>query len=223
MDVFEAIWTARAMRRLDASRAVEERDLLLVLEAAGKAPSGGNSQPVRWIVVRDPGLRDRLGDIYRAQARPTLLATYGEAATHDESVARMLDSALHLADHLGEAPVLLLACAPAGQVRVEASVFPAIQNLILAARALGLGTTLTAMHRDGERAVKDLLGIPDDVQTFALIPLGHPLGRWGEARRRPVREVTYWDRWGATRADLPERVDGPHVTPEVTSTASPRP
>jgi nitroreductase len=219
MDVFEAIWTARAMRRLDTSREVPEHDLIVILEAAAKAPSGGNSQPVRWLVVRDAALRHRLGDIYRAQARPTLLETYGEAAKTDEAVERMLASALHLADHLGDAPVLLLACAPASRVRVEASVFPAIQNLILAARALGLGTTLTAMHRDDEGAVRSLLEIPDDIQTFALIPLGYPLGRWGEAKRRPVREVTYWDRWGATRADIPELAG----RPDLTSTASPRP
>ena len=209
MDVFEAIWTTRAMRRLDSARDVEERDLLLILEAAGKAPSGGNSQPVRWLVVRDANLRRRVGETYRAQARPTLLETYGAAAATDPSVERMLASALHLADHLGEAPVLLVACAPADQVRVEGSVYPAIQNLMLAARALGLGTTLTAMHRDDEGALKTLLGIPDDVRTFAIIPVGHPTGRWGEARRRPVREVTYWDRWGETREDLPERVERP--------------
>jgi nitroreductase len=203
VDVFEAIWTTRAMRRLDTAREVPEEDLLLILEAAGKAPSGGNAQPVRWLVVRDAGLRRRIGDIYREQARPTLLRLYERPARDDPAVARMLASALHLADHLGEAPVLLVPCAPSGLVRVEGSVYPAIQNLMLAARARGLGTTLTGMHRANEGELKRLLGIPDDVRTFALIPLGHPLGRWGEAPRKPVREVTYWDRWEATRDELP--------------------
>lgn len=198
MDVFEAIWTTRAMRRLDASREVGEEDLLLLLEAAGKAPSGGNAQPVRWLVVRDPALRRAVGDVYRRVARPTLLRMYGEPAQRDAAVARMLASALHLAEHMGDAPVLLVPCAPAGLVRVEASVYPAIQNLMLAARARGLGTALTGMHRDNEDEVKRLLGIPDDVQTFAIIPLGYPLGRWGEATRKPVGEVTFWDRWGVT-------------------------
>jgi nitroreductase len=195
MDVFEAIRTTRAMRRLDPGRAVAEADLLKVLEAASKAPSGGNAQPVEWIVVRDPELRRRLGEIYGVEAHRTLPA-YEERARSDPAVARMLRSALHLADHLGEAPVLLIPCAPAGRVRVEGSVYPAIQNLMLAARALGLGTTMTSMHRDNEQAVKDLLGVPDEIQTFAIIPLGYPLGRWGEARRRPVGETTHWDRWG---------------------------
>ena len=194
----EAIRTLRAMRRLDPGRPVPEADLLTILEAAGKAPSGGNAQPVRWLVVREPELRRRLGELYRVEARRTL-RMYEEPARHDPAVARMLRSALHLADHLGEAPVLLLACAPAGLVRAEGAVYPAIQNLMLAARALGLGTTLTSMHRQNEAAVKELLGIPDDVDTFALIPLGYPLGRWGEGPRLPVDEISYWDAWGRPR------------------------
>jgi nitroreductase len=195
MDLFEAIWTTRAMRHLDTSRPVPEEDITQILEAASKAPSGGNSQPVEWIVVRDPGLKRRLGEIYGEVAHRTLPA-YGERASTDPDVARMLRSSLYLADHMGDAPVLLIPCAPAGRARIEGSVYPAIQNLMLAARALGLGTTLTSMHRDNEQPVKDLLGIPDEIQTFALIPLGYPVGRWGEAKRRPVSETTHWDRWG---------------------------
>ncbi len=198
MDVFEAMWTTRAMRRLDPSRPVPEEDLLVILEAASKAPSGGNAQPVEWLVVRDPALKARLGEIYAEVAHRTLRA-YGAPARTDPDVARMLRSSLHLADHMGEAPVLLIPCAPATRVRVEGSVYPAVQNLMLAARALGLGTTLTSMHRDNEQAVKEVLGVPDEIQTFALIPLGYPLGRWGEGRRRPVRETTHWDRWGSRR------------------------
>lgn len=185
------------MRRLDPGRPVADEDLRLILEAAAKAPSGGNRQPVEWIVVRDPEMKARLGQIYRAVAWRTLTASYGEAAKTDPGVARMLQSSLYLADHLGEAPALLIPCAPRSLVRAEGAVYPAIQNLMLAARGLGLGTTLTSMHRDDEQAVKDVVGIPDEIQTFAIIPLGYPLGRWGEARRRPVEETTHWDRWGA--------------------------
>lgn len=195
MDVFEAIWTTRAMRHLDADRAVPEECIIKILEAACKAPSGGNSQPVEWVVIRDAGLKRRLGEIYR-EAAHRILPAYEERARTDPDVARMLRSSLYLADHMGDAPVLLIPCAPAGRVRVEGAVYPAIQNLMLAARALGLGTTLTSMHRDNERSVKDLLGIPDEIQTFAMIPLGYPLGRWAEAKRRPVSETTHWDGWG---------------------------
>ena len=196
LDVFEAIWTTRAMRRLDNSRAVSDEDLKLILEAASMAPSGGNSQPVRWVVVRDPELRRQLGQIYGPIARRTFLGNYAEAAKTDPAVAKMLDSAMHLADHLGEAPVLLIPCAPKDRVRIEGAVFPAIQNLMLAARALGLGTTLTSVHRDDEEPVKQLLGIPDGIQTYAIIPVGHPLGRWGVPARLPVEEMSYSDRWG---------------------------
>ena len=100
------------------------------------------------------------------------------------------------ADHLGEAPALILVTAGGRRGAVESSVYPGVQNLMLAARSLGLGTTLTTIHQEREQEVKDLLGIPADQQTFALIPVGHPLGRWGEAKRRPVAEVAHWDRWG---------------------------
>jgi nitroreductase len=144
-------------------------------------------------------------------ARPVLLRNYAEQAEADPAVSRMLSSALHLADHLGEAPVLLIPCAPAGRVRVEASIYPAVQNLMLAARALGLGTTLTQVHREDEGELKAVLGIPDAVQTFAIIPLGYPTGRWGEAQRKPLEDVVFWDRWGASRDDLPEMCDRPWV------------
>jgi len=186
--VFEAIHTTRAMRRLDSSRPVAEADLLKILEAATKGPTGGNRQPVRWLVVRDADLRRRLGDIYREVARAAIDAS-GDT---DSPLAR---SSYHLADHLGEAPVLVLVCARGDPARLGASVYPCVQNLLLAARALGLGTTLTTIHRVREAEVKQLLGIPEDVHTLALIPIGYPLGRWGEAPRKPLAEVVYRDRW----------------------------
>lgn len=202
VDVFEAIRTTRAMRRLDPGRDVPDDDLRLILDAARMAPSGGNSQPVRWLVVRDRGQRRHVGEIYRRVARPSLLRTYEARARSDPAVARLLASSLHLADHMADAPVLLIPCAPRGLTRVEGAVYPAIQNLMLAARARGLGTTLTSLHRDDEGAVKDALGIPEDVDTFALIPVGYPLGQWGEGTRKPLREITFWERWGASRDDL---------------------
>ena len=188
MDVFEAIRTTRAMRRLDPARAVSPADLETILEAAGRGPSGGNRQPVRWLAVQDTELRRRVGEVYREQAYEFLKQL--TAQTPD------VRSYYHLADHLGEAPVLVVPCAPGDPARLAASVYPAVQNLMLAARALGLGTTLTTIHRGNEAAVKDILGIPEDVQTFALIPVGYPLGRWAEAPRKPVWEVAYRDRWG---------------------------
>ena len=192
MDVFEAIRTTRAMRRLDPSRKVSDEDIRTIVEAATKAGSAGNRQPVRWLVVRDAEKRRQLGELYRECVEP-LLRNDDENAKTDPATARRLKSTWHLARHLGEAPVLVLACAP-GQV--HAAVFVGVQNLMLAARALGLGTTLTTSHRCNEEKVKALLGIPDDVNTFCLIPVGYPLGRWGEAQRQPVEELAYRDDWG---------------------------
>lgn len=195
MDVFEAIRTTRSMRRLDPDRDVSDDDLMAIVDAATRAPSGGNSQPVRWLIVRDRELKRRVGEIYRAQA-VVRLRVYEEEARTNLAAARMLKSAYHLADHMGESPALVIPCA---RGRVESSVFPAVQNLMLAARALGLGTTLTTIHRGDEASVRRALDIPEDVQTFAIIPVGYPLGRWGEAPRRPSGQVTYWDRWGQVR------------------------
>lgn len=198
MDVLEAIRTTRSMRRLDPARDVSDEDLVTIIDAATRAPTGGNSQPVRWLVVRDLELKRRVGEVYRAQARLRLV-TYEQDAKSNPEVARMLRSARHLADHMGEAPALLIPCARAERGRAGSSVFPAVQNLMLAARALGLGTTLTTIHLGDEDGVREILSIPREVQTFAIIPVGHPLGRWAEARRRPVSEVTYWDGWLQSR------------------------
>jgi nitroreductase len=203
MDVFEAIRTTRAMRRLDPDRDVSDADLLTILEAATRGPSGGNLQPVRWLVVRDPELKRRIGDIYRELAAARL-AAYAEMARHgDQMQARNLGSYQHLAEHMGEAPALVIPCARGQRGMIDAAVYPAVQNLMLAARALGLGTTLTRIHIGDEDRVKALLGIPDDVLTFAIIPVGYPLGRWGEAPRRPVREVVYWNRWEEPPPEAP--------------------
>lgn len=196
MDVFEAIRTTRAMRRLDVSKPVAEEDIWTIVEAATKAATGGNSQPVRWIVVRDADKRRRLGDIYR-ECWAEIGALYRQRTPADDAQThRILSSADHLGEHLGESPVLIV---PASKGGDAGSVFPGVQNLFLAARALGLGTTLTTVHKLKEAEVRAVLGIPDDVQTWAIIPVGYPTGRWGEAKRRPVDEVTYWDGWKATR------------------------
>ena len=188
MDVFEAIHTTRAMRRLDPDRPVDETDLRKILTAATKGPTGGNRQPVRWLVVRDLELKRRVGEVYREVAHAALDASGDSDSPHARS-------SYHLADHLGEAPVLVIPCAEGDPARLPASVYPGVQNLMLAARALGLGTTLTTIHRVKEDAVKEVLGIPPQVNTFAIIPIGYPLGHWGEAPRKPLEEVVYWDRW----------------------------
>lgn len=192
MDLLEAIRTTRSMRRLDPSRDVSDKDVETILLAATKAPSARNEQPVRWLAVRDPELRRRLGDIYRDLAR-----SQAPIAPKDPAAVKLARSVDHLVEHLADAPVLIVACAYGpDDVRTAAAVYPAVQNLTLAARSLGLGTTITLRHRLAMKETRSVLGIPDELTIYAVIPVGHPLGRWGEAPRLPLREVAYRDRWG---------------------------
>jgi nitroreductase len=196
VDVFEAMRTTRAMRRLDPSRPVSRDDMWTIVEMATKAATGGNSQPVRWIVVEDAEKRRRLGEVYRECWADVGAAYRQRTPAEDTQTNRILNSADHLGEHMGESPFLII---PASRAGDAASVFPGVQNLFLAARALGLGTALTTVHRLQEDRVRDVLAIPDDVQTWAMIPVGYPTGRWGEPTRRPVEEITYWDGWRETR------------------------
>jgi nitroreductase len=207
IDLFEAIYTTRAMRRVKPDP-IPDDVLRAILDAAIRAPSGGNSQGWAFIVVRDPGLRAGLAAIYRPliESLFTPDGPYGRlVASDDPAVAartkRMMDSALYLGQHMQDAPVIVVPCLRTGGRATEltsgASIFPAVQNLMLAARAFGVGSTLTTIHRRREAEVKALLGVPDDYDTAALIPLGYPRGRWGLAARTPVEEVAFGDRWGA--------------------------
>ena len=206
-DFFTAIGTQRAMRRLKPDPVPEEY-IKKIIWAATRAPNGGNRQPWRFLVVTDEAKRRRLGEIYKRAWDSYVVQGY---TTPDpklppdqaESNQKVLKSSQYLADHMGEAPVLIIPCA-FGQtanagIAAGASIYPAIQNLMLASRALGLGTTLTTLHRFFEDEVRELLGIPATVDTAALIPVGWPKGRFGEGLRQPVEAVTYWDQWGVKR------------------------
>jgi nitroreductase len=193
MELFEAIRTTRAMRRLDPDRPVSEADIWTIVEAATKAPSGGNAQPVRWLVVTDAEKRRQLGAVYGEAWKP-VGEMYRKNAS--EELGPVLRSADYLGRHMGDAPVLIIPCSRGED---PASVYPACQNLFLAARGLGLGTALTTVHRLREAEVRAILDIPEDVRTWALIPVGYPLGKWGEAERRPVAETTYWNTFGEKR------------------------
>ena len=197
MNLFHAIHTQKAMRRLKPDPVADEL-VWQILDAAICAPNGSNKQPWNFIVVRDPEIKRELQALYR-KGVATVTRPSGESTD-----PRMVRSAGYLIGHLAEAPVLIVAT-----VRLEdvasvtppgACIYPALQNLMLAARALGLGTTLTTAHRGSEEEVKKLLGVPEGVETMALIPVGWPRGRFGTPPRRPAEEVAFWDGWGETRA-----------------------
>ncbi|HEU4759833.1 MAG TPA: nitroreductase family protein [Dehalococcoidia bacterium] len=201
MDIFEVIYSQRAMRRLKPDPVPDDL-IWKVLDAAIRAPSGGNRQPWNFLVVRDAAIRQKIAEWY-LEGWESSYGRIREMALANPATAKTFRSADYLAHRLADVPVFIIATVNnAGVAPVSppgASVYPAVQNLMLAARALGLGTTLTTVHRSHEAEVKQLLGIPDGIDTLALIPLGWPRGKFGAGERLPVEKVTYWDKWGATR------------------------
>jgi len=196
--VLEALRTTRSMRRLKPDP-IPDDVLHAILDAAIRAPSGSNQQSWSFIIVTDAELKQKLQQIYYDCAQRYFAAAPRTISdgSGEETMSRVRASARHLAEHLHEAPVLILACIRGNRsFSLGASIYPAVQNLMVAARAFGIGSTLTTFHLGREQDVKDLLGIPDDVHTAALIPLGYPEGRWGEAKRLPVEHVVYRDQFG---------------------------
>jgi len=214
--LFEAIYSARSIRRLKPDPVPEDL-ITAVLDAAIRALSGGNAQSWAFIVVRDAGQRRQLGAIYRkaSDIAEAIYAARGRPAHMSErQFARFMASGKYLWNHVGEAPVLLIPCVRHPSVPAREALPPEIaarwgdevayaeriQNIILACRGFGLGTVITTNHIRCEDEVKALLGIPEDVSTFALMPIGWPIDKFGPLTRRPLTEVAYSDRWGSSWA-----------------------
>ncbi len=189
------IFSQRAIRRLKPDP-IPDSDIRDILEAAIRAPSGGNSQPWHFIVITDPAIRAEFGGLYREAwwAKRKDAGIQGpEDISADDGVAQ---SAMRLADEIGQAPVIVLVCATAKGPGPTGSVIPATQNLLLAARALGIGGTITTLHPQVEGRAMKLLEIPDTVQIVYCIPLGYPRGRFGSTSRKPLDEVCSSNKWG---------------------------
>ena len=200
-DLFEIMQTTRSMRRLKPDPVPDEL-IRKILEAGTYAPSGGNMQRWRFLVVKDATVKRTIGALYKRtweeQVGPRYRASEPAPGTSRERFLRMLDAAQYLADHIHEAPVWIIPCmGGASATRTSgSSIYPAVQNMLLAARALGLGATLTTVYLNFEKEVDATLGLPPDVHTYALLPIGYPIGRFGPVRRLPLAEVVYEDRWG---------------------------
>ncbi len=205
LSLFDALYNCRAMRRLKPD-AVPEQLLIKLIDAANQAPSGSNAQRARWIVVRDPAQRARLAELNKAAVDAYVGPSAGRPAElphHSaDKRARMLASVMWQAEHMAEIPALVIACfqfdepvdATAAS-RAGGSIWPGVQNLLLAARALGLGAAPTTLGLADRKAAKQVLGLPDDMEAFCLIPVGYPLGNFGPVTRLPVAETMRWDRW----------------------------
>jgi nitroreductase len=196
--LLEGIRTCRAIRRLrpdPVPRALVRK----VCEAATFAPSGGNRQPWIFVAVTDPERRRWVAERYRpafhAYIAPALEAARDPA--FPDAARRMQRAALHLADHLHEAPVHLFVAGwkRRGEPQLQA-LFPAVQNVLLACRAVGLGASLTTLHRSFGAECDSFLGLPPECPTCALLPIGWPRGRYGRPPRRPVDECLFFERYG---------------------------
>jgi len=200
-DLFEIIATTRSMRRLKPDPVPPEL-IRKILEAGTSAPSGGNMQRWRFLVLTDRELKETVGAYYKRAWDESVYPRYSAGApapgTSPERFRRMLDAAQYLADHIHEAPVWIVPCMTGASPSRTAgsSIYPAVQNMLLAARALGLGATLTTLYLTFEKEVESVLGLPADVHSYALLPIGYPIGRFGPVRRVPLAEVVYRDRWG---------------------------
>ena len=192
----EAIFTQRAIRRFRQDP-ISDADLNDILEAATRAPNGGNTQPWHFLVVRDAELRDQLAVLYREAwwAKRKDEGINGPEDIPPGKSARR--SAMRLADEIGRAPVMVLLCATVRGGGATGSVIPAAQNLLLASRSKGIGGTITTLHPQVEERVHQLFGIPESACVVYCIPLGYPRGSFGSAQRKPLSEVCSYDRWGA--------------------------
>src|SRR6266478_9777512 len=200
-DLFEIIRTTRSMRRLKPDPVSNEL-IRKILEAGVCAPSGGNMQRWRFLVIRDPRIKETVGALYKRawdeQVAPRYRSAEPAPGMSRERFLRLLDAAEYLGAHIHEAPVWIVPCLEGGTPNRTSgsSIYPAVQNMLLAARALGLGATLTTLYLQFEKEAEAALGLPPGFHSYALLPIGYPNGRFGPVRRVALADVVYEDRWG---------------------------
>lgn len=202
-DVWEVLYTTRAMRRLKPD-AIPPEVVQKIVDAGLRAPSGGNSQAWRFLTMTEREPIAKLGDLYRQGLDRLFSTVYASASApadgndrRQQTVSRVQSSAKWLADHFDEVPLLVFAFAPGG-AQSGPSIYPAMWSMCLAARAHGVGSTITTILGMFEAEVHSLLHVPDD-SGYAMagcLPMGYPTGRWGIAERKPASKVAFGERWG---------------------------
>jgi nitroreductase len=201
--LFEIVRTTRAMRRLKPDPVPDEL-IRQILEAGACAPNGGNTQRWRFMVVKDAAIKRKVQGLYKRAfdevVGPRYLASAPPPGVSKEAYVRQHAAVEYLTDHFHEAPVWIVACLEEGTATPTrwsgASIYPAVQNMLLAARALGLGATLTTRHLLFEKESEAALGLPPGVHSYAIIPIGYPMGKFGPVGRGPLSDIVYEDRWG---------------------------
>jgi nitroreductase len=209
MPLDEAMRTQRAIRRLKPDP-VDDEVLLRCIEMALNAPTGSNSQSWHWIVIRDRAVKEKLAGLYRRS-----WAIYGGLGRRlrgaDPKTSRIIDAVQWQVDHFEDIPVLVIPClrglrlnaVPIFASSYYGSVYPAIQNFLLACRAEGLGAALTTLPLWSTILARRALGLPLNVQPIAVIPVGWPKGRYGPVTRKPVEKVVHYERWGNRKPGKP--------------------
>ena len=200
--LFEVMHSMRAMRRLKPDP-IPDALVRRILEAGAAAPNPSNQQRWRLLVVRDAALKRQVQRYYQEAFDNVVRDRYLEGplppGVSHEGYLRQLDAVAYLTEHFHEAPVWIVACledGPSPGRGTGASIYPAVQNMLLAARALGLGATLTTRHMLHAAEVDALFRLPPEAHSYAIIPLGYPLGRFGPTRRAPLEQIVYGDGWG---------------------------
>lgn len=201
-DLFEIIESTRAMRRLKPDPVPDEL-IAKILRAGSCAPNGGNTQKWRFLVIKDKKIKEAVQVWYKKAfdewIGPRYLKSEPPPGVTKERYLRQHAAVEYLTDHFAEAPVWIVACledGPTPNRSTGSSIYPAVQNMVLATRALGLGTTLTTRHLHFEKEAEAALGLPPGVHSYAILPIGYPMGKFGPVGRGPLKEIVYQDRWG---------------------------
>jgi nitroreductase len=201
-DLFETMETCRAMRRLKPDPVPDEL-IERILHAGTCAPSGGNAQKWRFLVLKDRKTKDAVAIWYKKAYDEVIGPRYASVApppgVSKEKFKRQHEAVEYLTNHFAEAPIWIVACLEDGAnpgPSAGASIYPAVQNMVLACRAVGLGTTLTNRHMMFQKEVDKALGLPEGVHSYAILPIGWPMGKFGPVKRAPLGDVVYQERWG---------------------------
>ncbi len=192
---FEVVYTTRALRRFRPDP-VPDEVLFQLLDAAIRAPSGQNAQDWRFIIVRDRAIKQRMQE-WAIQAWERYAERFPDIDALPRSQRLSLRAVQHLAHHFADVPVVIVVCGLRGRHTTPGgSIFPAVQNLLLSARALGLGGSIFNLALGDRETLRQLLGIPDTNEIFCALPLGYPTDRHGPVRRKPAKDVAFLERWG---------------------------
>ncbi len=200
-DIFEAMHTCRAMRRLKPDPVPDEL-IAKILKAGQAAASGGNTQRWKFLVLKDPAKKKAVQTYYKKLFDEVVGPRYASSAPPPGSdpakFKRQHSAVQYLTDHYHEAPVWIVACLEGENPNRTAgsSIYPAVQNMLLAARALGLGSTLTTRHTGYDKECDAAMGIPAGYKSYAILPIGYPMGNFGPLGRGPLSDVAYLDNWG---------------------------